>query len=283
MSLPSQGPSAGEPADLPEAGEQEPAGWFREESGSVSAGAAAGAALAVPVSPPGESAPPAGTMPPADAVEEPPADAVEEPPADAAEEPAADLVEEPPVAAEAGEWTEEAEVVELAPGTESAPTAVTEPVSVAALSAAGAPPVPKRGSAAARVRTLVISVVVVALTAVLGFAAGMMLPALVPGPGIAGAPTAEPTVAPTVEPTAAPTLEPTVAPTVEPTGAATATPVATPSPSPKVTIHVVKANENLTTIAAKYGVTVKAIQDLNGIKNPNKIYPGQKLKIPPKP
>ena len=47
-------------------------------------------------------------------------------------------------------------------------------------------------------------------------------------------------------------------------------------------IHVVKSGENLTMIAARYGVTVKAIQELNGITNPNKIFPGQKLKIPPK-
>ncbi|MCU0482791.1 MAG: LysM peptidoglycan-binding domain-containing protein [Chloroflexi bacterium] len=45
---------------------------------------------------------------------------------------------------------------------------------------------------------------------------------------------------------------------------------------------MVKAGENLTVIAAKYGVTVKAIQDLNGITTPDRIFAGQKLKIPPK-
>jgi len=43
---------------------------------------------------------------------------------------------------------------------------------------------------------------------------------------------------------------------------------------------VVKEGENLTWIAQKYGVTVKAIIRANNIKNPDFIYPGQKLKIP---
>ena len=45
-------------------------------------------------------------------------------------------------------------------------------------------------------------------------------------------------------------------------------------------VHVVKAGETLGTIAAKYGVTQKAIIDLNHLANPNLIYPGQTLRIP---
>jgi LysM repeat protein len=48
--------------------------------------------------------------------------------------------------------------------------------------------------------------------------------------------------------------------------------------SPKT--HVVKAGETLGSIAAKYGVTAKAIMDANQIANPNLIYPGQTLHIP---
>ena len=44
-------------------------------------------------------------------------------------------------------------------------------------------------------------------------------------------------------------------------------------------IHTVKSGENLTVIAKKYGTTVSKIVKDNGIKNPNLIYPGQKLKI----
>ena len=41
-----------------------------------------------------------------------------------------------------------------------------------------------------------------------------------------------------------------------------------------------KAGDQLARIAAKYGVTVAAIQKANGIKDPNLIKVGQKLIIP---
>jgi LysM repeat protein len=54
-----------------------------------------------------------------------------------------------------------------------------------------------------------------------------------------------------------------------------------PPPSKTCTItHVVKRGEYLKIIAARYGTTVAAIVNLNGIRNPNLIYPGQRLKIP---
>lgn len=43
--------------------------------------------------------------------------------------------------------------------------------------------------------------------------------------------------------------------------------------------HTVKSGENLTKIAGRYGTTVQAIVSMNGIKNPNLIYPGQRLRI----
>lgn len=65
-------------------------------------------------------------------------------------------------------------------------------------------------------------------------------------------------------------------------------PVPCPSePSTQCTkIHVVKKGEYLKVIAARYGTTVSVLVNLNGIKNPNLIYPGQRLKVPvacPKP
>jgi LysM repeat protein len=58
---------------------------------------------------------------------------------------------------------------------------------------------------------------------------------------------------------------------------------APPPPSTScTTIHVVKRGEYLKVIAARYGTTVTAIVNLNGIKNPNLIYPGQRLRIPVK-
>ena len=44
-------------------------------------------------------------------------------------------------------------------------------------------------------------------------------------------------------------------------------------------IYVVKSGDTLSGIAAKYKTTYQELQKLNGIPDPNKIYPGQKLKI----
>lgn len=46
------------------------------------------------------------------------------------------------------------------------------------------------------------------------------------------------------------------------------------------TTYTVKAGDTLSTIAAKYGTTYQAIANYNGIKNPNLIFVGQKIKIP---
>lgn len=54
-----------------------------------------------------------------------------------------------------------------------------------------------------------------------------------------------------------------------------------PPPSSKCTkIHVVKRGEYLKQIARRYGTTWQTLVHLNGIKNPNLIYPGQRLKVP---
>ncbi|WP_139264011.1 LysM peptidoglycan-binding domain-containing protein, partial [Bacillus licheniformis] len=53
-----------------------------------------------------------------------------------------------------------------------------------------------------------------------------------------------------------------------------------PSKKPgKRTTYTVKKGDTLSEIAQKYNTTVKALQSLNNIKDPNKIYVGQKLKI----
>lgn len=43
--------------------------------------------------------------------------------------------------------------------------------------------------------------------------------------------------------------------------------------------HTVASGENLSSIAEKYGTTWKRIANLNGLNNPNLIYPGQKLRV----
>ncbi len=58
--------------------------------------------------------------------------------------------------------------------------------------------------------------------------------------------------------------------------AAASTPVRSASDS----TYVIQRGDTLAKIATRYGVTVKQLTDLNGIKNPNMIVPGQTLKIP---
>ena len=45
-------------------------------------------------------------------------------------------------------------------------------------------------------------------------------------------------------------------------------------------VYTVVAGDTLSGIAAKYGTTYQKLAELNGISNPNLIYPGQKIKIP---
>ena len=47
----------------------------------------------------------------------------------------------------------------------------------------------------------------------------------------------------------------------------------------KTSTYTVKSGDTLSGIASKYGTTTKALQNLNGIANPNLIYAGQKLKV----
>ena len=44
--------------------------------------------------------------------------------------------------------------------------------------------------------------------------------------------------------------------------------------------YTIKKGDTLSEIAKKYGTTVKKLQSINGIKNANKIYAGDTIKIP---
>ncbi|OMI26892.1 glycoside hydrolase [Bacillus haynesii] len=61
--------------------------------------------------------------------------------------------------------------------------------------------------------------------------------------------------------------------------ATTVKPVSNKKPVKTETVYTVKKGDALSVIAKKYNTTVKALQSLNNIKDPNKIYVGQKLKI----
>lgn len=53
----------------------------------------------------------------------------------------------------------------------------------------------------------------------------------------------------------------------------------TTTPKPAGRTYTVRAGDNLSAIAARYGTTYQALAAKNGIANPNLIYPGQVLKI----
>ena len=62
-------------------------------------------------------------------------------------------------------------------------------------------------------------------------------------------------------------------------GGATPKPAPAPAPKPAAQYYTVVRGDNLTKIAKKYGTTVNQLVAWNGIKNPNLIYAGQKLRV----
>lgn len=111
-------------------------------------------------------------------------------------------------------------------------------------------------------------------------------------PGACRAPALSPTPGPeqTPEPTPKPPVFPvrTGSPAPSPTPEATEAPAVTPTPrpgppggsTPTVYYYTVKEGDTLGTIAAKFGVSVDAIRDLNDLKPGESVYPGQTLMIP---
>ena len=71
---------------------------------------------------------------------------------------------------------------------------------------------------------------------------------------------------------AAPAAEPEPEPEPEPTPE--------PEESPTVVEYRIQSGDTLLRIGAKFGVSSKALQEFNGITNPNRISIGQLLKIP---
>lgn len=83
-------------------------------------------------------------------------------------------------------------------------------------------------------------------------------------------------VAPTPSVAASPEATPSASPAPTPTPLASLAP--TPAPSVSIT-HTVKSGDTLYDIAIKYGVSVTAIKNLNGLTS-NTLHVGQVLKIP---
>lgn len=93
---------------------------------------------------------------------------------------------------------------------------------------------------------------------------------------------------PTSKPTATRVVPPTDTPTPEGGSPSAPPPQGTATPTPPIpvetrtgrTTHVVRSGENLSQIAARYGVSVEAIVQANGLEDPSLIYSGQTLIIP---
>lgn len=61
---------------------------------------------------------------------------------------------------------------------------------------------------------------------------------------------------------------------------ASAAPASAPAEAGGETTHIVQAGQTLTSIAARYGVSVSALMQANGLRNQDFIYVGQRLRIP---
>ena len=141
---------------------------------------------------------------------------------------------------------------------------------------------------ARRVANVALVVVLAVVAGVTGLAIGSRLAdqIRVDSGVVGGTPSKAPAslapASPTTDPTPAPTPTPTPAPTVSPTDAPTTTPSATPtkSPAPTPLTHRVVSGETLSGIAARYGVTLAALEKANKITTPNLIIAGQVLVIP---
>jgi LysM repeat protein len=104
-----------------------------------------------------------------------------------------------------------------------------------------------------------------------------------PSPSATPRPTADPTrrATPTAEPTPTPTPSPTPSPTPVPaTPVPTPIPTAAPPPPPAQQTYTVQQGDTLAAIAQRFGTTTTAIQQANGIEDPNEIFIGQVLVIP---
>jgi nucleoid-associated protein YgaU len=95
-------------------------------------------------------------------------------------------------------------------------------------------------------------------------------------PGVTGgSPSAHASAHPSPKASAHPTVQPSVSP-----GASSPAKSPGPSPSSKPKTYKVKTGDTLSSIASKFNTTAKVIEQLNDIKSPFVIHPGEILKLP---
>ena len=135
-----------------------------------------------------------------------------------------------------------------------------------------------------RLILIILGLALLALLAACGEQATQPPATATPTPPVASMPTTQP--APTGTPTVPPPATEVPAPPVPSDTPAppTATPVpptpVPPTATPGVTRYTVQPGDNLTGIAARYGVNVDRLAQVNGITDPNMLFAGQVLVIP---
>ncbi len=142
------------------------------------------------------------------------------------------------------------------------------------------PPLPEDAVARPRRRSrpasILVGLVILILVGAGGFGIGMLLPLLLPLPA------GDTAIASPAPSTALPSVTPAASAGTSPGPSGSPSPRASAPPSPRATsrTYIVKRGDQLGRIAASFGITLQALQDANGIANPNLIFAGQKLVIP---
>lgn len=120
-----------------------------------------------------------------------------------------------------------------------------------------------------------------ALLAIIVCGTALLISGLPQAAALSLVPTTTATVSRTPTRTLTPTPIPPTATPVPPTPTATATPTTPPTPTP--VIYVVQTGDTLIDIAIRFGVSVQAIMDANGLTDSRLIRAGSRLIIPPPP
>lgn len=148
-------------------------------------------------------------------------------------------------------------------------------------------PVGRGGARLSRqaVAWLVGGVVLLAVAALGGVISAYIVAGMhaAPSPDAAFLPTATPSFAATATVDVTATLTPTTGVVESPTPAPPATPSPQPTPQPTPFEYTVERGDSITRIAARFSVTPESIVELNELRNPNLIVPGQVLLIPGAP
>jgi LysM repeat protein len=161
-------------------------------------------------------------------------------------------------------------------GTLATSLAPRQPVGDAAVISSAALHRPSNGSPWLRV--LLVVVLAAVITVASGPVAGAVGPIVT---SIIGSLTTPGEANPTPSIEATPTSSPTESPTPSPSPSASPSPSPSPSGSPEVPkTYVVQSGDTLSGIALSLDISMADLIALNGITDPNRIRPGQVLKLP---